>query len=90
MWCKLNKDVWEYGCMDDKHCLDKARGQCDYDPHCYGVSWYQNLVGQRIKLCLSRDMAPKNDGWRTMMKSEGNHILFSFSFNSYEKHKLST
>jgi len=59
MWCKLNKDVWEYGCMDDKHCLDKARGQCDWDPHCYGVSWYRSLLGQKIKLCLSRDMAPK-------------------------------
>jgi len=72
MWCKLNKDVeGRNGCMDDKQCLDNARGQCDKDPHCYGVSWYQNLVGQRIKLCLSRDMAPKNDGWRTMMKSKG-------------------
>ena len=68
--------------MDDKQCLDNARGQCDKDPDCYGVSWYQNDIGQKIKLCLSRDMEPKNDGWRTMMKSEGNHILFSFSFIS--------
>ena len=65
--------------MDDKQCLDNARGQCDKDPDCYGTSWYPNDVRQKIKLCLSRDMAPKNDGWRTMMKSEGNHILFSFS-----------
>ena len=87
-WCKLNKDVeGRNGCMDDKQCLDNARGQCDKDPDCYGVSWYPNKIGQKIKLCLSRDMAPKRDGWRTMMKSEGNHILFSFSFNSY---KLST
>ena len=65
--------------MDDMQCLDNARGQCDKDPDCYGVSWYPHDVGQKIKLCLSRDMAPKNDGWRTMMKSEGNHILFSFT-----------
>ena len=62
--------------MDDKQCLDNARGQCDEDSNCYGFSWNQNNVGQKIKLCLSRDMIPKNDGWRTMMKSEGNHILF--------------
>ena len=67
--------------MDDKQCLDNARGQCDKDPDCYGVSWYPNNVGQKTKLCLSRDMDPKNDGWRTIMK--GNHILISFSFNPY-------
>ena len=67
--------------MDDKQCLDNARGQCDKDPGCYGVSWYPNKIGQKIKLCLSRDMAPKRDGWRTMMKSEGNHKLYSLSFN---------
>jgi len=71
-WCKSNKGVdgIRNGCMDDKQCLDNARGQCDNDPDCYGVSWYQNDIGQKIKLCLSRDMEPKNDGWRTMMKSE--------------------
>ena len=67
--------------MDDKQCLNNARGKCDNDPDCYGVSWYPNDVGQKIKLCLSKDMAPKNDGWRTMMKSKGNHIIF-FRFNT--------
>merc|ERR1712136_548000 len=74
-WCKLNKDVeGRNGCMDDKQCLDNARGQCDKDPDCYGVSWYPNKIGQKIKLCLSRDMAPKRDGWRTMMKSEDESV----------------
>ena len=67
--------------MDDKQCLDNARGQCDKDPDCYGVSWYPNNIGQKLKLCLSRDMVPKIDGWRTIMK--GNHVLISFSFNPY-------
>ena len=67
--------------MNDKQCLDNARGQCDKDLNCFGISWYPNHVGQKIKLCLSRDMAPKNDGWRTMMKSEGNHISISLSLN---------
>ena len=69
--------------MNDVQCLENGRGQCDKDPGCYGVSWYPNNIGQKLKLCLSRDMAPKNDGWRTMMKSEGNHILFYFSFKLY-------
>ena len=74
--------------MDDKQCLDNARGQCDNDPDCYGVVWYSKNNRQKMKLCLSRDMAPKNDGWRTMMKSEGNHIFFSFSFRS--KHHVNS
>ena len=67
--------------MNDVQCLENARGQCDKDPGCYGVSWYPNNIGQKLKLCLSRDMVPKIDGWRTIMK--GNHVLISFSFNPY-------
>ena len=68
--------------MDDKQCLDNARGQCDKDPDCYGVSWYSNNISQKLKLCLSRDMEPKSDGWRTMMKSEGNHVSISLTLNT--------
>ena len=60
--------------MNDKQCLDNARGQCDNDPNCHGVSWFPKNAQQKLKLCLSREMEPKSDGWRTMMKSEGNHI----------------
>ena len=69
------------GCMSHKQCLDNARVLCDNDPGCYGVSWYVGKPDQRIKLCLSRHMEPKIDGWRTMMKSGGNHILISLNFN---------
>ena len=80
MWCKIHKSIkGRNGCMNDVQCLENARGQCDKDPGCYGVSWYPNNIGQKLKLCLSRDMVPKNDGWRTIMK--GNHTSISFSFN---------
>ena len=59
--------------MDDKQCLDNARGQCDNDPDCYGIVWYPMNIEQNLKLCLSRDMEPKS-GWITMIKSQGNHI----------------
>ena len=82
MWCKLNMDVeGRNGCMSDKQCLDNARVLCDNDPGCYGVSWYPGKLDQKIKLCLSRDMEPKHDGWRTMMKSVGNHISISLNFD---------
>ena len=64
--------------MNDEQCLENARGECDKDPDCHGVSWYPNDIGQKLKLCLSRDMEQKNDGWRTIMK--GNHILLYLSF----------
>ena len=76
MWCKRSKDVRgiRNGCMTDKQCLDNARSQCDNDPNCFGVSWLPNPKTQDLKLCLSKEMEPKTDGWRTMMKSEGNQI----------------
>ena len=84
MWCKHNDDVeGRNGCMNDKQCLDNARDQCDKNPDCYGVSWYtkKTIKEQDLKLCLSREMEPKTDGWRTMMKSEGNHISITVSLN---------
>ena len=82
-WCKLNKDIeGRNGCMSDKQCLDNARGQCDKNPDCYGVSWYPKIMDQELKRCLSRDIEPKSDGWHTMMKLEGNHISISLSFNT--------
>ena len=79
MWCADNKDIeGRNGCNDDKVCLENGRDQCDMDPSCFGVSWYsrnntQNEV--RLKLCLTKDMEPKTDGWRTMMKLKGNPII---------------
>ena len=76
IWCKDNKDVvGRNGCMSDDQCLDNARALCDVDPNCYGVSWYQNWIEPKLKLCLSRAMEPKTDGWRTMMKIEGNYSI---------------
>ena len=67
--------------MSHKQCLDNARGLCDNDPGCYGVSWYTTKLDQKIKLCLSREMEPKHDGWRTMMKSGGKNISIALNLN---------
>ena len=55
--------------MTDEECLANARSQCDNEPSCFGVAWYSKLRKQKLKLCLSPEMEPKLDGWRTMMKS---------------------
>jgi len=69
-WCSNHKDVvGRLECDSDEACLHNARSQCDEDPGCLGVAWYQPLKSQPFKMCLSRAMAPKTDGWRTMMKS---------------------
>ena len=74
IWCKDGKDgEGRNRCKNDKQCLDNARGQCDENPDCYGVSWYKPKIDQELKLCSSRDMERKTDGWHTMMKL-GNHI----------------
>ena len=70
LWCKDSKTIeGRNGCMNDADCLENARSQCDNDPKCYGVSWYQNTKWHKMRLCLSEKMEPKTDGWRTMMKS---------------------
>ena len=73
-WCKSSKAVKEIRneCMTDKQCLDNAQSQCDNDPNCFGVSWLPYSKTEDLKLCLSKEMEPKTDGWRTMMKLEGN------------------
>ena len=76
MWCKDNQGVGgRNGCMSDDQCLGNARALCDEDPNCYGVTWYENRKEQKLKLCLSREMETKTDGWRTMMKIEGNYSI---------------
>ena len=75
MWCKDTKPIeGRNGCMSDKHCLENARGQCDQNPTCFGVSWFPHVKHQKLKLCTSREMVPKRRPflWRTMMKVEGN------------------
>ena len=70
-WCKANRDVDRKGCTSDATCLEEGRKQCDQDPQCFGVSWYSKNTRQALKLCTEPDMAPKTDGWRTMMKTDG-------------------
>ena len=68
MMCKHSKPIeGRNDCMTDKECLDNARGQCDNDPGCFGVSWYPLHEYQKLRLCLSREMVETRDGWRTMM-----------------------
>ena len=69
-WCSNNKDVdGRNGCTTDDECLNNARGQCDNDDGCFGISWHERIPNQTLKICLSRDFQPKSDGWRTIMKS---------------------
>ena len=76
MWCQGSKNIeGRNGCTDDKECLENARDQCDKDPDCFGVSWLSNKIEQKSKLCLSKEMEPKRDGWRTMMKLNGNNMI---------------
>ena len=76
-WCKKHKDIeGRNDCMDDKQCLENARRECDKNPDCFGVMWYSHLKRQPLQICLSRELEPKTDGWRTMLKSEGNQINF--------------
>ena len=81
-WCKRNKDIdGRNGCNDDYQCLLVAQDVCDNDPYCHGISWNANDITKKLKICLSRELEPKNDGWHTRMKSEsGNHISISKSF----------
>ena len=75
--CKKNKDVeGRYGCMSDDECLDNARGKCDRDPNCFGISWYPKKRNQPLKICLSNELEPKDDGWRTIMKTMEEGIAF--------------
>ena len=78
-WCKRNKDIdGRNGCNDDYQCLLIAKDVCDNDPYCHGVMWNANDITKKLKICLSRELEPKNDGWHTRMKSEsGNHISIS-------------
>ena len=41
-------------------------------PTCFGILWLKTKKDQPLKICKSKEMAPKTDGWRTMMKIQGN------------------
>ena len=76
-WCKDSKDIdGRNRCESDQQCLENARGQCDNSPYCFGVMWNRRVITQKLRICLSRELDPKTDGWHTMLKSEGNHKLF--------------
>ena len=49
--------------------IQDSRKSCDGNPQCFGVSWYEKNKKQKIRICRSTKMVPKNDGWRTMMKT---------------------
>ena len=68
-WCVDNENVeGRNGCESDEECLQNGRNICDTDPNCFGIAWYTNLVNQQLKICRSKAMGPKTDGWRTMTK----------------------
>ena len=80
MWCKDSKPIeGRNGCMSDKDCLENARGQCDKNPDCFGVSWFKHIKHQKLKLCTSKEMVPKPGPfpWRTIKKVEveGNYLM---------------
>ena len=80
MWCKHSKPIeGRNGCMGDKQCLENARGQCDKNPDCFGVSCFKHRKQQKLKLCTSREIVPKRGPflWRTMKKVEvvGNCLM---------------
>ena len=77
-WCKDNEytpDILN-DCNDDYSCFENAREKCDGDFKCFGVAWYKmETGGHKLKKCVSREMKPKTDGWRTIMKSsKGNSV----------------
>ena len=79
MWCNDSKPIeGRNGCMSDKDCLENARGQCDKNPDCFGVSWFKHIKHQNLKLCTSKEMVPKPGPfpWRTIKKVEveGNYL----------------
>ena len=73
-WCPSNKDVEgsRKECNTDQQCVENVRDLCDKDPGCYGISWNEKKTYQDLKLCRSKDMVAKQDGWRTWIKQEGN------------------
>ena len=73
-WCADNEDIarTRNGCNSDESCLEAGRSICDTDPRCFGVVWHQLRRNQALKICRSKLLAAKTDGWRTMMKAESN------------------
>ena len=91
MWCKDSKPIeGRNGCMSDKDCLENARGQCDKNPDCFGVSWFKHTKHQKLKLCTSEEMVPKSGPflWRTMKKIEGNYLKILRYFNISLKYSM--
>ena len=69
-WCKDSKTIeGRKKCNSDEQCLENARGLCDDDPKCFGVMWFSGNPFQELKLCESRMLEEKIDGWRTLLKS---------------------
>ena len=79
--CKYRKPIeGRNGYNDDTECLANGRYQCDKDPVCFGLSYPKNALPVKLQMCLTNETERKPDGWRTMLKIEGNPII-SFSLN---------
>ena len=77
-WCSDNQEIdGRNGCSSDEECLKIGRKKCDTDPNCYGIAWYENYLEQKLRICTSRTMKAKTDGWRTMMK-QGMYLVLSY------------
>ena len=68
-WCVDHEDVdGRNGCTSDETCLANGRNICDADSNCFGIAWYNANLNVGLKICRSKVMATKTDGWRTMLK----------------------
>ena len=81
-WCAdIAKVDVRNDCASDDECLKNGRTICDKDPNCYGIAWYKHRLAEPMQICRSTKMAPKTDGWRTMMKKGFSCIIGILKFS---------
>jgi len=73
--CTINDDLIEISkkelrnnCDSDTTCLENARKHCDSDRDCFGIAWNERIKSAGLKLCRSKKIQNKDDGWRTILK----------------------
>ena len=70
-WCRDSRPIeGRKNCNSNEQCLANARGLCDDDSNCFGVMWFSKNLSQKLRLCESRILEDKTDGWRTLLKSD--------------------